>query len=80
MSSDMMALQKKRVVIVGGGVAGSFVAKSLQHHVDVVLIDSWVEITRSLPFQITPPYTNFISKKIEAITVDFYAVLMIPWN
>lgn len=31
---------KKRVVVIGGGVAGSLVAKSLQFHADVTLIDS----------------------------------------
>uniref|UniRef100_A0A5B7BY69 FAD/NAD(P)-binding domain-containing protein n=1 Tax=Davidia involucrata TaxID=16924 RepID=A0A5B7BY69_DAVIN len=32
--------EKKRVVVIGGGVAGSLVAKTLQDHADVVLIDS----------------------------------------
>lgn len=29
----------KRVVVVGGGVAGSLISKSLQFHADVTLID-----------------------------------------
>lgn len=29
----------KRVVVIGGGVAGSLIAKSLQFHADVTLID-----------------------------------------
>lgn len=29
----------KRVVVVGGGVAGSLIAKTLQFHGDVTLID-----------------------------------------
>ena len=32
--------ERRRVVVVGGGVAGSLVAKSLQFHGDVTLIDS----------------------------------------
>ncbi|KAL7107917.1 hypothetical protein ACP275_06G083500 [Erythranthe tilingii] len=32
--------EKKRVVVVGGGVAGSLIAKTLQNHTDVFLIDS----------------------------------------
>ncbi|KAH7840221.1 hypothetical protein Vadar_014277 [Vaccinium darrowii] len=32
--------RKKRVVVVGGGVAGSLVAKTLQDHANVVLVDS----------------------------------------
>ncbi|KAJ4978842.1 hypothetical protein NE237_009622 [Protea cynaroides] len=39
MASEEPILGKKRVVIVGGGVAGSYLAKTLQHHVDVTLID-----------------------------------------
>ncbi|XP_057955688.1 uncharacterized protein LOC131149336 [Malania oleifera] len=31
--------EKKRVVVIGGGVGGSLVAKSLQFHADVTLID-----------------------------------------
>ncbi|XP_058088701.1 uncharacterized protein LOC131235523 [Magnolia sinica] len=33
------SIHRKRVVIVGGGVGGALVAKTLQHHADVVLID-----------------------------------------
>ncbi|KAI3846463.1 hypothetical protein MKW92_034518 [Papaver armeniacum] len=44
-----MALEtgKKRVVVVGGGLAGALAAKSLQSHADVVLIDpkEYFEIT-----------------------------------
>lgn len=42
-----MASEKKRVVVVGGGVAGSFIAKTLQDHADVYLIDQkeYFEIT-----------------------------------
>ncbi|GFP95663.1 apoptosis-inducing factor homolog b [Phtheirospermum japonicum] len=32
--------EKKTVVVVGGGAAGSFIAKTLQDHADVFLIDS----------------------------------------
>lgn len=32
-------VEKKRVVVVGGGVAGSFLAHSLQFSAHVVLID-----------------------------------------
>lgn len=35
----MAAEDKKRVVIVGGGIGGAFVAYSLQFVADVVLID-----------------------------------------
>ncbi|XP_057819027.1 uncharacterized protein LOC131032116 [Cryptomeria japonica] len=35
----MAAVQKKRVVIVGGGVAGANAAKALEDHADVTLID-----------------------------------------
>jgi NADH dehydrogenase FAD-containing subunit len=31
-----------RVVIVGGGIAGALLAKTLQNHADVVLIDPYV--------------------------------------
>lgn len=34
----------KRVVVVGGGISGSVVAKYLQYHADVVLIDQYVII------------------------------------
>lgn len=34
----------KRVVVVGGGVAGSLIAKSLQFHGDVTLIDPYVTL------------------------------------
>ncbi|KAL8551832.1 hypothetical protein ACS0TY_000766 [Phlomoides rotata] len=36
---EKLAGEKKRVVVVGGGVAGSFMAKLLQDHADVYLID-----------------------------------------
>ena len=32
--------EKRRVVIVGGGIAGSLLAKSIQFNADVTLIDS----------------------------------------
>lgn len=32
--------EKRRVVVVGGGVAGSLLAYTLQDYCDVVLIDS----------------------------------------
>ncbi|GLJ23326.1 hypothetical protein SUGI_0441320 [Cryptomeria japonica] len=35
----MAAVQKKRVVVVGGGVAGASAAKALESHADVTLID-----------------------------------------
>lgn len=31
--------EKARVVVVGGGVAGSLLAKTMQGHADVVLLD-----------------------------------------
>ncbi|KAL0299114.1 UNVERIFIED_CONTAM: Ferroptosis suppressor protein 1 [Sesamum radiatum] len=37
---DGFSGEKKRVVVVGGGVAGSLLAKNLQDHADVFLIDS----------------------------------------
>ncbi|KAK6247438.1 hypothetical protein QUC31_019003 [Theobroma cacao] len=39
--------EKRRVVIVGGGIAGSFLAKSIQFNADVTLIDpkEYLEIT-----------------------------------
>jgi apoptosis-inducing factor 2 len=33
------AEEKARVVVVGGGVAGSLLAKTMQGHADVVLLD-----------------------------------------
>lgn len=33
-----------RVVIVGGGIAGALLAKTLQNHADVVLIDPYVSL------------------------------------
>jgi apoptosis-inducing factor 2 len=33
------AAGKARVVVVGGGVAGSLLAKTMQGHADVVLVD-----------------------------------------
>lgn len=34
-----LVAEKKNVVVIGGGVAGSLVAKSLQNEADVFLID-----------------------------------------
>jgi NADH dehydrogenase FAD-containing subunit len=35
----MLRCTGDRVVIVGGGIAGALLAKTLQNHADVVLID-----------------------------------------
>lgn len=35
-----LVVQKKRVVVIGGGVGGSLFAKTLQNDADVFLIDS----------------------------------------
>ncbi|KAM3340208.1 hypothetical protein P3S68_030078 [Capsicum galapagoense] len=42
-----LVAEKKNVVVIGGGVAGSLVAKSLQNEADVFLIDKkeYFEIT-----------------------------------
>jgi flavin-dependent dehydrogenase len=34
------AAGKARVVVVGGGVAGSLLAKTMERHADVVLLDT----------------------------------------
>ncbi|XP_057978898.1 uncharacterized protein LOC131165277 [Malania oleifera] len=39
MAAEEAGVHKKRVVVIGGGVAGAFIAKSLQSLTDVVLID-----------------------------------------
>ncbi len=36
-----MAMQKKRVVVIGGGVGGSQVAKKLEQDANVTLIDPY---------------------------------------
>lgn len=36
-----------RVVIVGGGIAGALLAKTLQNHADVVLIDPYAIVVVS---------------------------------
>lgn len=40
MATENSGAERKRVVVVGGGVGGSFVAKTLQDHADVFLVDS----------------------------------------
>ncbi|GMN61000.1 hypothetical protein TIFTF001_030080 [Ficus carica] len=53
--------QKKRVVIVGGGVGGSFIARSLQSSTDVVLVDQkdYFEITwGSLRAMVEPSFAD----------------------
>lgn len=37
--AEMAAEGKTRVVVVGGGIAGSLLAKTMQPHADVVLLD-----------------------------------------
>lgn len=37
----MLRCDGDRVVIVGGGIAGALLAKTLQNHADVVLIDPY---------------------------------------
>lgn len=39
MDAELMNLKNRRVVVIGGGVAGSLLAKSLQFHADVTLLD-----------------------------------------
>lgn len=39
MDTELMNLKNRRVVVIGGGVAGSLLAKSLQFHADVTLLD-----------------------------------------
>lgn len=39
----MQSAPKKRVVVVGGGVAGSLVTKLLQETTDVTLIDPYIQ-------------------------------------
>jgi hypothetical protein len=39
---SMLRSTGDRVVIVGGGIAGALLAKTLQNHADVVLIDPYV--------------------------------------
>ena len=34
--------ERRRVVVIGGGVAGSLIAKSLQFHSDLTLVDQYV--------------------------------------
>ena len=33
--------EKRRIVVIGGGVAGSLLAKSIQFHSDLILIDQY---------------------------------------
>lgn len=40
MGLDDLAVEKKRVVVIGGGAAGSLIAKTLQNYADVYLIDT----------------------------------------
>lgn len=61
MALDDLAVEKKRVVIVGGGVAGSLAAKSLQNYADVYLIDTkaYFEITwASLRSMVEPSFAR----------------------
>lgn len=57
----MRKLNEERVVIVGGGIAGSIVAKSLQFHAHVILIDpkEYFEITwASLRSMVEPSFAE----------------------
>jgi NADH dehydrogenase FAD-containing subunit len=38
--------EKKKVVVVGGGVGGSLVAKSLEQQADVTLIDPYTAVIK----------------------------------
>lgn len=42
--------EKKRVVVVGGGVGGSMIAQTLQNDADVVLIDTSVSYLSPIPY------------------------------
>ena len=39
---EEMGAEKRRLVVIGGGIAGSMLAKSLQFHADVTFIDPYV--------------------------------------
>ena len=39
---EEMGSEKRRLVVIGGGIAGSLLAKSLQFHADVTFIDPYV--------------------------------------
>ncbi|KAF7153154.1 hypothetical protein RHSIM_Rhsim01G0201600 [Rhododendron simsii] len=54
-------MEAKKVVVVGGGIAGALIAKSLQFHADVTLIDSkeYFEITwASLRGMVEPSFAE----------------------
>ena len=40
MAMEDLSAEKKRVVVIGGGIGGSLAAKTLQNHADVFLVDS----------------------------------------
>jgi NADH dehydrogenase FAD-containing subunit len=48
--------EKKKVVVVGGGVGGSLVAKSLEQQADVTLIDPYVSSMSSHTAVIKQPH------------------------
>ena len=52
MDTELMNLKNRRVVVIGGGVAGSLLAKSLQFHADVTLLDPWVSFSFSPLFSL----------------------------
>ena len=39
---EAVAGKKSKVVVVGGGIAGSLLAKTMQYDADVILIDPYV--------------------------------------
>ncbi|KAL3520917.1 hypothetical protein ACH5RR_019066 [Cinchona calisaya] len=60
-SSEDLAMEKKRVVVIGGGVAGSLAARTLQNYADVYLIDAkdYFEITwASLRSMVEPSFAT----------------------
>ncbi|CAI9091404.1 OLC1v1026430C1 [Oldenlandia corymbosa var. corymbosa] len=58
---DVASAKKKRVVVIGGGIAGAVAAKNLQDHADVFLIDQkeYFEITwASLRARVEPAFAK----------------------
>jgi len=45
---------RKNVVIVGGGFAGALVAKLIQNHAEVILIDPYVSLSLFISYNPSP--------------------------
>lgn len=63
------ASAKDRLVVVGGGIAGSLLAKSMQSVADVVLIDSYVSFRPMLPL------VNFVKLNLRSESISLYTIL-----